>query len=465
MTEKNTNKNSIVIIGASWGDEGKGKIVDFIAEDVDIVVRFQGGNNAGHTVVVNGKKHKFHIMPSGVLHNKEVVIGNGVVIDPKVLLEEINKLKEEKIQPKLVISSTAHIIFPFHKYIDGLEEKTKKSYAAGTTKRGIGPTYSDKAARFGIRVFDLTDPNILRPKLEKLFNLKKKFVECLGFEFDFDFEEIFEKYLEYGNELKPYIKDTALYINRAFAENKRVIFEGAQGTLLGIDHGMYPYGTSSNTWAGGVCTGIGISPKKIGKVIGIIKAYTSRVGKGPLPTELGSITTHKRGDPIDINNPTDENIGHYIRERGKEYGTTTGRPRRVGWIDLVNLKYACMLNDFDFLAMTLADVLGGLEEIKLCVQYEYNSKKIDYWPIQSEIIAKCKPIYVTMKGWKDLSRDEWKSIVSKGYNALPDNLKKYISKIEEILGVPILIVSVGPDRNDTILRINKNELWENFKTS
>jgi len=450
---------TIAVMGTSWGDEGKGKIVDFLAEDTDIVVRFQGGNNAGHTVVVNNQKFKFHLMPSGVLQNKEVVLGNGVVIDPAVLIEEIDKLKKININPKLIISSTAHVIFPFHKYIDGLEEKTKKGYAAGTTLQGIGPTYSDKYARFGIRMFDLIDKDLLYPKLEKLFELKKKYVECLGFDFPFDKEEIFNKYLDYGKILKPFIKDTALYLNQAIDDGKKIIFEGAQGSLLCIDHGMYPYGTSSNTWAGGICVGTGISPKRIDKIIGIVKAYTSRVGGGPLPTELGSINKYKKDDPIDIKNHTDDEIGHYIRQKGNEYGTTTGRPRRVGWIDLVSIKYSCILNNFDFLVLTLPDVLGGLKEVKMCIQYEYNGTKINHWPIHSEIISKCKPVYITLPGWEDLSREQWHNIALKGFDALPTNLKNYIFKIEEFLKLPIKIISIGPSREDTILRITKEEIW------
>jgi adenylosuccinate synthase len=447
-------KQTAAVIGSSWGDEGKGKIVDYLAEKADIVVRFQGGNNAGHTVVIENKKYKFHLLPSGALQKKTIVIGNGVVLDPAVMFKEIETLKKEGFEPDLVISSTTHVIFPFHNFVDGLQEESKKKYAAGTTKRGIGPTYSDKMLRYGIRVFDLTEPEIFKPKFERLFNHKKREVEALGVEWpsEFTIESISEQYLDYGKRIKPYMKDTAYYLNDALKSGKKIMFEGAQGMLLGIDHGMYPFGTSSQTWAAGISAGSGVSPKKIDVLIGIIKAYTSRVGGGPLPTELGNINDAKKGGPINFENPNDDEIGHLLREQGHEYGTTTGRPRRVGWIDCVNLKYACMLNDYDHLAIMLCDPMGGLKEVKICVDYELDGKKLGKWPIQSEIIEKCKPVYITMPGWENLPSEEWTSIAAKGYNAIPKALRNYIEKLEEILEYPINIVSVGPNRKDTIIR-------------
>ena len=431
------NSQTLVITGASWGDEGKGKIVDLLASGAEIVVRFQGGNNAGHTVVVEGKKYKFHLLPSGAIQNKIIVIGNGLVVDPKVLFEELDMLEKEGLKPNLKISETAHIIFPFHNLIDGLEEGKKGEYAAGTTKRGIGPTYCDKMSRFGIRVYDLLDENIFRPKFEKIYELKRRMYKTLinsDKDWDLDKEEIFKQYLEYGNKLRQYVVNTAFYLNQAIDEGKKILFEGAQGALLGIDHGMYPYGTSSVTWSGGVCAGSGVGPTRIDKLIGVIKAYTSRVGGGPLPTELN------------------DEIAHQIREQGHEYGTTTGRPRRVGWIDLFNLKYAVMINHYDSLAITLLDALAGVNPVKLCVGYKYNGQSLKTWPIQSEIIKECVPEYIEMPGWEQLPPEEWSRIAKEGYNALPEKIKDYIDKIEEILGKELVIISIGPNRSDTIIR-------------
>ncbi|MHA1519666.1 MAG: adenylosuccinate synthase [Promethearchaeota archaeon] len=434
---RNKNTQTIIITGASWGDEGKGKIVDFLASEADIVARFQGGNNAGHTVVVNGKKYKFHLIPSGAIKNKTIVIGNGVVIDPEVLFEELEMLKTEGFTPDLKVSNTAHVIFPFHKLLDGMEEVSKGKYAAGTTKRGIGPTYSDKAARYGIRVFDLLHKDIFLNKFNRLYDLKLKIYKAFNGnneEWELDKQEIIDNYLKYGEALQPFVISSAYYLNSALDNGQKILLEGAQGCLLGIDHGMYPYGTSSITWAGGAPGGCGISPTRIDKIIGVIKAYTSRVGGGSVPTEL------------------DGDLAHQIREQGHEYGTTTGRPRRVGWIDLFNLKYATMINNYDSLAITLLDALEGVDPIKLCVGYSLNGEKLESWPIHSELIAECTPEYISMPGWKARSSEEWSNIAKKGFEALPTEIKNYIAKIEEILGTPIGIVSIGPDREDTILR-------------
>ncbi|UYP44329.1 Adenylosuccinate synthetase, organellar chromatophore [Candidatus Lokiarchaeum ossiferum] len=435
-------KNQVIVVsGASWGDEGKGKAVDFLSSKADIVVRFQGGNNAGHTVIVEGKKYKFHLIPSGVIQNKTIVIGNGVVIDPEVLFKEIEMLESEGFHPDLKVADTAHVIFPFHKLLDGLEEDSKGKYAAGTTKRGIGPTYSDKASRYGIRVFDILNEKIFRPKFERLYELKLKMYKVLSDtpkDWELNKEEIFNQYIEFGKRLKPYVIQTAYYLNKAIDEEKYVLFEGAQGALLGIDHGMYPYGTSSITWAGGVPGGAGVGPTRIDYILGVIKAYTSRVGTGPVPTEL------------------DGDLAHQIREQGHEYGTTTGRPRRVGWIDLFNLKYTCMLNNYDGLTLTLLDALAGVETLKICTGYRLNGELLDSWPIHSELIEECVPEYIDMPGWAPKSAEEWTKIAEQGYDALPTEIKNYIQKIEDILGRKIVIVSIGPDRKDTIIR---EEIW------
>ncbi len=431
-------RRTFIVSGSAWGDEGKGKIVDYLSEKADIVVRYQGGNNAGHTVVVGGVKYKFHLLPSGIIQNKTIVIANGVVVDPEVLLNELDQIKKAGFTPHLKISSTAHIIFPFHKLLDGIEEKCKKEYAAGTTGRGIGPTYSDKAARFGIRMWDLLHPDVFRPKFERLYSQKKRLYETYCEPWTLDPEHIFNQYVEFGKILKPYVIDTAYYLNQQIKQGKKVLFEGAQGTLLCIDHGMYPYGTSSITNALGVTGGTGVNPKLIDYSLGVVKAYTSRVGGGNFPTELH------------------DEIAHKIREQGHEYGTTTGRPRRIGWLDLFATKYAAMLSGYDSIAITLLDALEGLETVKMCIGYKYEGKELESWPIQSEIISKCEPMYVEFKGWKARTPEEWQQIVNNGYNALPEEIKKYLGFIERYLEVPISIISLGPGRECTIM---KQELW------
>lgn len=378
-------------------------------------------------------KYKFQLIPSGAPLEKDVVIANGCVVDPKVLLKEIENLKNLNKKVNLKLSSTAHVIFPFHNVLDGLEEESKGKHAAGTTKRGIGPAYSDKSARWGVRVYDLINPDLLKIKLEKLFELKKRVIKLFDPEWDMDFNTIFEKYKNYGEELKPYVIDTAYYLNKVIDSGKKVVFEGAQGTLLGIDHGMYPYGTSSNANALGISAGTGVPSKKIGKIIGIIKAYTSRVGGGFFPTELH------------------DDIAKKIREQGKEYGTVTGRPRRVGWIDLFNIKYGIMINGVDEVIITLLDALEGVSPLYMCTNYELDGKILESWPIQSELIEKCKPIYKEFKGWEPRSSEVWSNIAKEGYNSLPETMKVYIKAIEEELNTQIAMVSIGPDRNDTIV--------------
>lgn len=425
--------NTIAVCGLSWGDEGKGKITDYLAQRSDIVVRYNGGNNAGHTIEANGIKYKFKLIPSGAPLEKECVIGNGCVVDPKVLLREIENLNKLGKKVNLKLSSTAHVIFPFHIALDGLEEKSKGEYSAGTTKRGIGPTYSDKAGRWGIRVYDLINPEILRIKLEKLFRIKKKLIQIYDPNWDLDFESMFEKYKSFGEQLKTYVIDTAYYLNKEIDSGKKVVFEGAQGNLLCIDHGMYPYGTSSNPNALGISAGTGIPPRKIGKVVGIVKAYTSRVGEGKFPTEL-------------LND-----VAEQIREQGHEYGTVTGRPRRVGWIDLFNIKYGIMINGIDKIIITLLDALHGINPIKMCIGYELDGKKLESWPIQHEIIEKCKPIYRNFEGWKKMTDQEWSEVAKQGYDSLPKTMKIYLQVIKDNLEIEIAMVSIGPNRNDTIV--------------
>jgi len=425
----------IVIVGTQWGDEAKGKITDFLARNADCVVRYNGGANAGHTVIVDGKTYKFHLIPSGVLHGKKVYIGNGVVVDPEVLMDELENLRREGFQPDLRISDRAHVVFDFHKLEDGLQEGLKGSLRAGTTKRGIGPTYSDKAARFGIRIADLLDEEVLKSKLSILVDLKQKIINRVYNEdVKLDEKEILKKALQFGRVISDYVCDVSAEINEALDRGETVIFEGAQGTLLDIDHGLYPYGTSSNTIAGGACTGVGVGPKRIDKVIGVMKAYISRVGTGPVPTELKN------------------SIGEKIREVGKEYGTTTGRPRRVGWLDLVPVKYSIRLNGVDELVITKLDVLSGINPLKICVKYRCEDRMLDTIPADIHTFEKCEPVYEELEGWE--ANVNWKKIVEEGYEALPEQAKEYLQRIEEHVKVPISIVSVGPERRETII-INK----------
>jgi adenylosuccinate synthase len=423
--------DSVVVVGTQWGDEGKGKIVDFLAEDADIVVRFNGGCNAGHTVKVRDKTFKLHLIPSGVVRNKLVVIGNGVVVDPKVLLEEMSKLKKMGYDPNLVISEKAHVVMDYHRFLDSSIDKKVK---IGTTGRGVGPAYSDKAGRtWALRIIDLISDGFEK-KMERILEGKKD--ELLKFgvvEKVFGKYKllIFKEYKEYAEMIKPYVADTTVLVNQALDNGKKVLFEGAQGILLDLDHGTYPYVTSSNTCAGGACTGAGVGPNKINRIIGVTKAYTTRVGEGPFPTELK------------------EEVGKKLRDAGNEYGTTTGRPRRCGWVDLVILKYAKMVNGLTELAVTKLDVLDGINPIKLCVAYEINGKRIENFPSLSEMLSRVKPVYIEMEGWKELDTER---ILKEGYQALPKEARDYLEKIEKETGIPIKIISFGPERDNTIVR-------------
>ncbi len=420
--------SGIVIVGTQWGDEGKGKIVDLLANQMDIVARYNGGNNAGHTVVNGEEAFKFHLLPSGIIYPHIIpVIGSGVVVDPEVLIYEMDGLEARGISTKkLKVSSNAHLIMPYHKILDGLAEKKLGKYAIGTTRRGIGPTYADKAARSGIRVQDLLDMKIFKVKLEHALREKNRILTKVYSQKPVDLNEIIEKYASYAERLKEHIADTSLLVNQALSEGKNVLFEGAQGTFLDVDYGTYPFVTSSSPIAGGACTGLGVGPKKINYVLGVTKAYVTRVGSGPFPTEQKN------------------EIGEKMAEIGVEYGTTTGRKRRCGWLDIVLLRYAAMINSLDSIALTKLDVLSQFESIKICVAYEYEGKVYETYPPHQTIFHKATPIYEEMKGWKeDITQ-------VKDYQRLPRAARNFIKAIEKWVGVPVEIIAVGPRRSETI---------------
>lgn len=423
-----------VIVGAQWGDEGKGKITDYLAERSEVVVRYQGGNNAGHTVEKDGVQYKLHLIPSGILYpDKICVIGNGVVVDPSALLKEIEDLKAKGVEVKednLKISDRANVVFPYHIKEDELEEKGKGDEDLGTTKKGIGPCYRDKTERIGIRMCDLMNAEVFREKLKKNLERKNKIFKDIYGEEGFDFEQIFETYREYAERLRPYVTDTSVLLYNLAKEGKKILFEGAQGTLLDLDFGTYPYVTASHPVAGGATIGAGIGPTMIDNVIGVVKAYTTRVGKGPFPTELK------------------DEIGDFLREKGYEYGTTTGRPRRCGWIDIVMLRYAVRVSGITSLALTKLDTLAGLEKIKICTGYKINGKIIEDFPASLEELKMCEPIYEEMEGWSENIQDV------RSFEDLPLNAKKYVKRLEELVGVEFSIISVGPEREETIVLRN-----------
>jgi adenylosuccinate synthase len=418
-----------VIIGSQWGDEGKGKVTDYYAEKADYITRFQGGNNAGHTVVVGDKTFKFRLIPSGAVSGKTVVIGNGTVVDPEILLEEISDLEAEGIPVTLHLSDRAHVIMPYHKLQDILEENLKGTLKAGTTKRGIGPCYQDKVGRFGIRFVDLLDTQVFKEKLEIFMAMKRALFKAHNEPFKLNTDEVFDTYNRYAEKLAKYVTDTSVLINQAIAEGKNVLMEGAQGTHLGIDHGIYPYGTSSNCVAGGACTGGGISPLHIKEVVGIVKAYTTRVGTGPVPTEL------------------EDETGTHLRDRGAEYGTVTGRPRRCGWLDMMLLRYSSRINGFTGLAITKLDVLNGLDTVKVCITYTCDGETVHDFPASMKKLEKCRPVYKEVAGW-DFDPEE---VSQSGYESLPETAKTYIQFISDHLNVPVYMVSVGPARHQTLV--------------
>ena len=428
-----TNSSKITaIVGAQWGDEGKGKITDFFAGESDYVVRFHGGNNAGHTVIVDGNTFKLHLIPSGIVYGEPMsIIGNGVVVDPKALLNEIAYIKEKGIQPKLMVSDRAHVIMPYHISLDDALSGHQGQLAAGSTRRGIAPVYADKMFRNGIRTVDLLEPDVLKEKLEKGYAFAKGLIEkTLESSLETTEKEIFESYLEYGKQLEPFICDTSVELYKALKAGKSILFEGAQGISLDVDHGVYPFTTSSNTAAGHISTGTGVSFRDIGRIIGVVKAYLSRVGESPLPSEI-------HGEEADS-----------LREKGGEYGTTTGRPRRVGWLDLVQVRQAVRVNGLTEIALTKLDVLNGFENLKVCTAYDIDHSQITEMPASLTHYRKAQPIYETLSGWETLPDEVW----TKGFDALPKTLKEYISFIEDAVDCPVKIVSVGPQRHETIIR-------------
>ncbi len=422
--------SNIVIVGTQWGDEGKGKIVDLLAEFADIIIRFQGGNNAGHTLVVDGKQFISHLIPSGILQGKVCLIGNGLVVDPAVLIEEIELLTDMgiKIGPdNLRISETANLIMPYHKQIDLAREKMKGDKKIGTTGRGIGPCYEDKMARRGIRFVELLDPEVFKEKVFTVMEEKNFYLEKFLLSEPIDPKSIIDIYSEYAKRLSPYISNVSVELDKAMKQEKHILFEGAQGTHLDIDHGTYPYVTSSNTVAGNASCGTGIGPAKLNKIIGIVKAYTTRVGSGPFTTELFN------------------DIGEKIQKKGAEFGATTGRKRRCGWLDMVMLKNAARLNGLTGLVVTKLDVLSGLESIEICTAYEYNGKIIEDFPADQKVLSACTPVCEILPGWSQEIDD------TRTLEDLPENAKKYLNRIEELSGVPVGIVSVGPGREQTII--------------
>jgi len=420
----------LIVVGAQWGDEGKGKIVDLLTEQTDVVARYQGGHNAGHTVVVGKDEFILHLIPSGILHKgKKCIIGNGVVIDPAALIEEMVGLKKRGFQfdDNLLISKNAHLIMPYHKALDVASETLKGNKKIGTTGRGIGPAYADKMSRKGIRMADLLDPEVFREKLacntgEANFLLERFYTAA-----PVPLDQVYEEYLAYGVLLKKYLADTALFLNMAIVKKKKILAEGAQGTNLDVDHGTYPFVTSSNPTAGGACTGLGIAPQSITEVIGIVKAYTTRVGGGPFPTEQVNET------------------GEMLRARGKEYGATTGRPRRCGWADMLAIRHAARVNGMTSMAITKLDVLDTLDEIKICVGYKYDGKLYEEMPCELSILEKCVPQYITMPGWKQSTAG------IKKYDSLPRKARTYVEKLCRLCGVKASIISTGPRRDETIM--------------
>ncbi|WP_295160217.1 adenylosuccinate synthase [uncultured Brachyspira sp.] len=420
---------SVIIVGTQWGDEGKGKIVDYLADKCEYIVRSQGGSNAGHTVIADNIKYKLRLLPSGILHeNKICIIGNGVVIEPKVFLSEIDALIEKKINiSNLKISDRAHILMPYHKILDSLQEEDLGENKIGTTKNGIGPCYMDKASRLGIRVSDLMNKEVFAEKLKFNVEIKNKLLKKLYNHEGVSYDNILKEYMQYAERLRDYVSDTAFILNKAIKEKKNILFEGAQATMLDLDHGTYPFVTSSYPSAGGACIGSGVGPRNIDNVIGVVKAYSTRVGEGPFPSELH------------------DDIGQTIRDRGGEYGTVTRRPRRCGWLDACVVKYASYINGLDSIAVTRLDILDGLDKLKICIAYEYKGKILDGYPADLHILSEAKPVYKEFEGWKTSIKD------IREYDKLPENAKKYLKYLREIIDTDISIVSVGAGRDETII--------------
>ena len=419
----------MVVVGTQWGDEGKGKITDYLAQKADVVVRFQGGNNAGHTVIFNGKKHSLHLLPSGILNPKIInIMANGMVINPKALLEELKPLNDYQ----LFISDRAHVTLPFHLQTDELQEMQKGNRKIGTTHKGIGPTYTDKAARVGLRVSEFINPKLFKDYLDRTIFSKNQIFESAGLNV-FDYTELFNEYQKYAELIKPYVTDTSVLLNQLIERDKFILFEGAQGVLLCLDHGTYPYVTSSSPTAASVPLNCGIAPWLVEGAIGVTKAYTTRVGEGPFPSEMN------------------DQIGQDIRIKGNEFGTTTGRPRRIGWLDTVILRHTKRVSGISYLAVTLLDVLDDLKEIKIVTKYRLDDKIIDYIPADIDAFNRCEPIYETVSGWQE----DITHVTS--FDELPKAAQAYLHSIEQLVGIKIAIFSVGPDRNQTIELVNLYE--------
>jgi len=425
---------NLVVLGAQWGDEGKGKIVDLLTAHFSIVGRYQGGHNAGHTVYVNGTKFILRLIPSGILHpGVTCVIGNGVVIDPQALFAEVDELTKNGIDVgnRIVVSDKAHLILPYHRDLDLLSEARRGERKIGTTSRGIGPAYEDKIARRGIRVGDLADPQGLEQNVRDNVNARNRLVQ----DSTMDWKPVLDQLLTHAARMRPMVRDVSVMLTEAMRDGKRILFEGAQGTLLDIDHGTYPYVTSSNASVGGVCTGLGIPPRAIGQVLGVVKAYTTRVGEGPLPTELA-------GD-----------MGNRLRDSGNEYGAVTGRPRRCGWYDAVAVRYAVRINGLDALALTKLDVLDGLERIDICTSYRHGGRTLTEFPSDVRQLAACEPVYESMPGWPSPTAGV------RTFAQLPEAARKYVARLEEVSGVRAAIVSTGSERDDTIIRDDVLQLF------
>lgn len=423
------NNNTLVVVGIQWGDEGKGKMTDYLGQKADVVVRFQGGNNAGHTITFGGNKYALQSIPSGIFNPRiKNVMANGMVINPKAAIAELEGLKQRGITDfQLFISDRAAVIMPYHIMLDGAYETLKGGKNIGTTKKGIGPAYTDKYSRIGIRIGDLLDKEYFAERLKDALLQKNMELKMLGLE-PLDYDTLYNEYIEYGEILKPYVCDTSILLNKEVEAGKKILFEGAQGVMLCIENGTYPFVTSSSPTAASVPLGAGLAPRYIDKALGICKAYTTRVGAGPFPTEI-------EGD-----------LANYIRERGHEYGTVTGRPRRVGYLDAVALRHACRVSGINYLSIMLFDVLSGLKTVKICTGYELDGKEIDYVPATLSTLERCKPIFIELPGWDEEITD------IRDYEKLPNNAKQYLRKIEELTNTEIAIVSVGPDRTQTIIK-------------